>query len=194
MGFIHRSLPALNDIFIFLNDTVPMEEKASSVAQSSVFRKVFSALGVLFILATPFIAFKPDSFTQFGYAGIFIFNTISSGLVILPTLAQKFNSIFLVIVSALGNILNTSVNYFVGYSSTNILSKYKSIGKIKQLLQRFGLIAVYILAIVPLPLDVNGLMSGYIGIPYKKYILINFLGKLTIFSLVIFGFFSLFKR
>ena len=63
----------------------------------------------------------------------------------------------------------------------------------KKMVQKFGLIAVYILAIIPLPLDFNGLLSGYLGVSYKKYVFVNFLGKVTIFFLVAIGVFT-FKK
>ena len=65
--------------------------------------------------------------------------------------------------------------------------------KAKEWMKRFGLFFVYALAIIPLPLDVNGLLAGYLGVSYKKYIAVNFLGKLTIFSLVAFGIISFAK-
>jgi membrane protein YqaA with SNARE-associated domain len=171
-----------------------MHETAEEVVQSNSFRKSFTILGVFFILLTPFISLHPDTFVALSYPGVFIFNMLSSGLLILPALSQKLNIPLLVIASALGNIVNTSVNYFVGYTSNTLFSGHKNVMKVKYFLQRFGLYAVYFLAIAPFPLDINGLMSGYIGIPYKQYILVNFLGKLTLFLLVAGGFLLLFKH
>jgi membrane protein YqaA with SNARE-associated domain len=161
-----------------------MEEKAVNIVQTDVFRKMFTIIGIFFICTTPFISLNPDTFSEFSYLGVFIFNIVSSGLLILPALSAKFNIPLLITTSALGNVLNTSVNYFVGYSSTHIFSHNPLVIKAKKFIKRFGLLAVYILAIVPLPLDVNGLLSGYIGVPYKKYLLVNFLGKITIFFIV----------
>ena len=164
-----------------------MKEKAVHAAQSVFFRKLFSLLGILFILMTPFITLHPDTFTGFSYVGIAVFNMLSSGLVLLPTLIHKFNLIGLILVSAAGNIVNTSVNYFIGYSNNTLLADNTLVLKAKGFVERFRLPAVYFLAIVPLPLDVNGLISGYIGIPYEKYITVNFLGKVTVFMIVCVG-------
>lgn len=168
-----------------------MREKAQHLVQSKNFRRVFTGLGLLFVVLTYFISVSPQSFLKFGYPGIFVFNIVSSGLLILPIVTQKFNIFGVILASALGNIPNTSVNYLLGYSSNSMFSGNKLVNKLKELMKRFGLFAVYVLAIVPLPLDVNGLLSGYLGISYKRYILVNFLGKLTIFALTAFGVLSL---
>jgi membrane protein YqaA with SNARE-associated domain len=164
-----------------------VKEKAARVVKSGIFKKVFLVLGIIFIILTYFISIKPDAFLKYSYAGVFVFNLISSGLLLLPALTGKLNIFLLVFVSALGNLCNTSINYLVGNTSQNLFSNHPIIVTLKKWMERFGLLVVYALAIIPLPLDINGLLSGYVGIPYLRYILVNFLGKLTIFFLVVFG-------
>lgn len=159
--------------------------------KSSIFKWVFLSLGVLFVILTFFISITPDTFLKYGYFGVFIFNVVSSGLLIIPILVAKMNIFMIVLVSALGNIPNTSINYLVGNTSNHLFSHHPVVLKLKKLMEKFGLVVVYILAIVPLPLDVSGLLSGYVGIPYRQYILVNFLGKITVFALVAFGVISL---
>lgn len=168
-----------------------MKQKAAKLVSSNKFRTIFTIFGILFVVLTYFISIQPKSFLQFGYVGVFFFNVISSGLLLMPTLTPKMNIILLILVSSLGNIPNTSVNYLIGYSSKHLFSGNKYIGIAKTFISKFGLFAVYILAILPLPLDVNGLLSGYMGVPYKKYILVNFFGKVTIFLLVGLGIWTL---
>lgn len=169
------------------------KKKAGKVVKSGIFKKAFLVLGILFVILTFFISVTPDSFIKYGYAGVFVFNVVSSGLLIMPVLVKKLNIFLVILVSALGNIPNTSINYLVGNTSTNLFSHHPLVVKLKKLMERFGLAIVYILAIIPLPLDVNGLLSGYVGIPYKRYVLVNFLGKVTIFSLVVFGIINISK-
>ena len=102
----------------------------------------------------------------------------------MPIIVQKFNLYGVIFASALGNIVNTSINYFIGYASNSMFSGNAVVEKLKNVMKRYGLVAVYLLAVIPLPLDVNGLLAGYLGFSYKRYTLVNFLGKLTIFLLV----------
>jgi membrane protein YqaA with SNARE-associated domain len=149
-----------------------------------LFRKVLSGIALFFVVLTYFISVTPDSFIKFGYAGIFVFNALSSGLLLIPILLEKFNLYALIFVSALGNIPNTSINYLLGATSSSLFGNNPLIGKAKLLLRKFGLVVVYAFAVIPFPIDINGLLSGYVGIPYLQYIAVNFLGKLTIFLLV----------
>lgn len=163
------------------------KEKAGKFVRSEGFRRVFLILGVIFIILTFFISASPQTFLPYGYFGVFIFNVISSGLLIFPVLVGKLNMPLVILISAVGNIANTSVSYLIGNTSNHLFTKNRLIIKLKHWMERFGLIVVYILAIVPFPFDINALLSGYVGIPYKKYILVNFLGKITIFALVAWG-------
>jgi membrane protein YqaA with SNARE-associated domain len=160
-----------------------MQEKVKSAVATNTFQTGYKILGILFIILTYFISVSPDAFLKFGYLGVFLFNIVSSGLVIMPVLTEKFNVAGVIFFSALGNILNTSVNYFIGATSTTLFSGNQIVGKLKKFVDRFGLFAVFILAILPMPLDVNGLLSGYMGVDYKKYIAVNFLGKVVVFAL-----------
>jgi membrane protein YqaA with SNARE-associated domain len=164
-----------------------IKKKTAGIVKSKFFKVASIVLGILFIILTYFISISPDSFLQYGYAGVFVFNVISSGLLIMPVLVDKLNIFLVVLVSAFGNILSTSINYLVGNTSNHLFSKNPIVIMLKKWMERFDLFIVYILAIVPLPLDVNGLLSGYVGIPYKRYIFVNFLGKVTVFLLVAFG-------
>ncbi len=167
-----------------------MKEKVKATIARDSFQKIYKILGIIFIILTFFISASPKSFLKFGYLGIFVFNLISSGLVIIPIVAEKFNIIGIVFFSALGNIPNTSVNYFIGATSNTLFSGNVIAQKLKKFMDRFGLLAVLVLSIIPMPLDVNGLLSGYMGVEYKKYIAVNFLGKIIVFALVGLGYFS----
>lgn len=164
-----------------------MKENTLEIITSKKFQKIYKILGVLFIILTLFISITPDSFMMFGYLGIFVYNIVSSSLLIMPILVERFNIYLLVLVSALGNIPNTSINYFLGATSNTLFSRNKYVLMLKKFMNKFGLIAVYILAIVPIPVDINGLLSGYLGIPYRKFVLVSFLGKVTIFTLAAYG-------
>lgn len=162
-----------------------------AIILSQTFRYVLIVIGCVFVILTAFLSIKPDPFLKFGYVGVFIYNMIGSGLLLFPTVSQKLNLFLLIFFSALGNIANTSLNYVIGKNSTTVLAKVPYTDKAKTLLKHFGLLGVYILAILPLPVDVNGLLSGCLGLPYRSYIVVNFLGKVTIFLLVGFGILSL---
>lgn len=161
-----------------------MEKKeAAKVVKNPIFKKIFIGLGIIFIILTYFISITPDSFIAYGYFGVFLYNIFASSILIMPILVEKLNLFWVIIFSALGNIPNTSINYLVGATSKRLFSNNSIVLLLKKWMVKYGLIVVYIVAIIPLPIDVNGLMAGYIGISYKKYIIVNFLGRCTSFLL-----------
>ncbi|CAN5194122.1 hypothetical protein BH09PAT1_BH09PAT1_3100 [soil metagenome] len=168
-----------------------MEKKLEKGVRSPLFQHVYKVLGVLFIVVTYFVTVSPNSFIKFGYIGIVVFNILSSGLLILPVLLHKFNIVGVILASSLGNVVNTTVSYLLGASSTRLFSKNKLVGALKSLMKRYGLLAVFVIGVLPLPIDINGLLSGYLEISYKKYIVVNFLAKVTTFVLFALGILSL---
>lgn len=160
-------------------------------ASDKRFRRAYQVIGIIFVISTYFISLSPDSFLRFSYLGVLAFNAVSSGLIIMPLVVQKLNPALAVLASASGNMFNTSVNYFIGATSNTLFSGNPIVNKLKGFMKRFEWWAVLVLAITPLPLDVNGLLSGYLGIPFKKYLFVNFVGKVIIFSLIAVGVFSL---
>ena len=157
---------------------------------SKPFKVIFLILSILFLIATFFITVQPETFIGYGYLGIFVFNVISSGLLLMPALVSKFDLILLVLVSSLGNIPNTTINYLIGSSGKSFLVHLSWMTTVKRWMRKFETPLIYAFAIFPFPIDVNGLLCGYLGVSYKKYILINFLGKITIFLLVGLGIIS----
>lgn len=159
------------------------KKTAAKIVKSTAFKRIFLLLGILFIILTYFISVTPDSFLVYGYFGVFLYNIFATSVLIMPILVDRMDLSWVIFFSALGNIPNTSINYLVGSTSKRFFSSNAFILLLKKWMERYGLIIVYLIAIIPLPIDVNGLMAGYIGIPFKQYLLINFLGRATSFLL-----------
>lgn len=147
-------------------------------------KKTLTIVSIIFVIGTYFIAISPESFLKLGYVGVFIFNVLSSGLLLVPILVEKMNLPGVVIASSLGNIPNTSINYVLGQNTKSLVAKIPFVPKLEHLVERFGLYIVFVFAMIPFPIDINALLSGHLGIPYRRYILVNFLGKILLFTLV----------
>ncbi len=160
------------------------KKSAAQVVKSPVFKLIASVFGIIFLILTFFITLAPDTFSGYGYLGIFLFNIFNTSILIMPILLERFDLWGIVFFSALGNIPNTSVNYLVGDTSKRLFPHNSVITLLKKWMhKKYGLIVVYLIAIIPLPIDINGLLAGYVGIPFKWYILVNFLGRATSFLL-----------
>jgi membrane protein YqaA with SNARE-associated domain len=161
-----------------------MEKKTvAMIVKSTIFQRIFFAFAIFFIVLTYFISVTPDSFLVYGYFGVFLYNIFSTSLLIMPILVDRMDLFGIIFFSALGNVPNTSINYLVGNTSKNLYAHNKYATLLKHWMRKYGVIVVYLVAIVPLPVDINGLLAGYVGIPFKKYIVVNFLGRATSFLL-----------
>jgi membrane protein YqaA with SNARE-associated domain len=161
-----------------------VKQKLKPILQSPIFIWTFRVVSAFFIVATFFLFTSPDRFIQYGYPGVFVLNILGSGLVVMPVLATKMNLVLLVLACALGNIINTSINYGLGFTSTKLFAGVKPVNTMKRWLRKYETVSMYVLSMAPFPVDINAMLSGYIQIPYPKYLLVNFLGKVTIFTLL----------
>lgn len=162
-------------------------DSLTKIVQSTTFKRIAVLLSIFLIGCTFFIAVQPDSFIRLGYFGVFIYNILGSGIFIIPVLSTKLNIFWLIFFSSLGNVINTSVAYILGHSTHSLFPKVELIAKIKKFMRHYHLIGLYIVTIIPFPIDIAGLLSGYLQIPYPLYVLINFLGKSTLFALIALG-------
>jgi len=154
---------------------------------SKTFKRVTFVLGILFLVLTVFISFKQESFLRFGYLGIFAFNLFGPGTLLIFSLANHFNIYGLAFVSAIGMAFNDSVAWIIGNSGTAVIEKSRKLKTIEKTVQKYGVLALFIWSIIPFPYDLVGFVAGYLGLPYKKYILPTFLGKFIRIILLGFG-------
>lgn len=124
-----------------------------------------------------FIGLKPEPFLRFGYLGIFGFNLFGPGTLLIFSLAKHFNVYGLAFVSAIGMAFNDSIAWIIGNSGTAVIEKSRKLKTIEKTVQRYGVLALFIWSIIPFPYDLVGFVAGYLGLPYKKYIVPTFLGK-----------------
>lgn len=67
-----------------------MREKIIAEIATERFQNIYKIIGILFIGVTFFIFVAPDAFLKFRYAGVMVFNMISSGMVVIPVLVKNW--------------------------------------------------------------------------------------------------------
>jgi len=164
-----------------------------NLVQSKIFKKITFFLGIVFLIGTAFIAFKPEPFLNYGYLGVFIFNLFGAGTLLALSLVKHFNIYGLAFVSALGMAFNDSVAWIIGNSGTAVIKKGDRFKAIEKTVQKYGVFALFIWSLIPFPYDLVGFVAGYLGLSYKKYIVPTFLGKFIRLVLLGLGVASLWK-
>lgn len=157
---------------------------------------------VLLSAVSFWISYKFKDFQGFGYFGVFLVNLFGSATIIFPVpsfaatiaVGAVSSPILTAIFSSLGSTLGELTGYFVGKGGGEISQDNSKIEKVKKWMDKYGLWAVFILAIIPNPLfDVAGIVSGISNIPLKKYLFVVFTGKLIKFTILAYTGFGFLK-
>ncbi|MBU1120138.1 VTT domain-containing protein [Patescibacteria group bacterium] len=125
---------------------------------------------------------------QFGYIGIFLLMFLGNATVLVPVpilaplnilLGGIFSSpLLLGLTVGVASSLGELVGYLAGYSGSGIVKSSKVYKKIELQVEKYGLWAIFFLALIPNPLfDVAGLAAGALGIKWWKFLIAVTAGK-----------------
>jgi len=131
-----------------------------------------------------------------GYWGVFLVNLISSAAVVIPvpglfavcagaTSELGFNFGLLALAGAAGSTIGEVTGYLAGYGSQSVVQKSRYYPRIHRWVVRRGGFALFILAVLPIPLfDIGGIAAGSLGYPISRFFLWVGLGKLIKFLII----------
>ncbi len=172
-------------------------------SREQVRRKVIPLLVVLLVIAISVSLFfygrNPELVAElkgYGYLGAFLISLIGNASVLLPGIVLPLLSglgVFLyptaglagpVIVGLAGGAgaaIGEIVGYTAGYSGQAIIQKQKTYARLESEVKKWGAIAIFIFALVPLFFDLVGLAAGALRFPLWKFILICWLGRTLLY-------------
>jgi membrane protein YqaA with SNARE-associated domain len=123
---------------------------------------------------------------QYGYAAVFLVGLISNATLILPVpglavssvLGSVFNPWIVGLVAGAGQALGELTGYMAGYSGQSWLAEHPRYRWLVLRTQRYGVVAIFLLALLPNPLfDVAGMAAGALRLPVWKFLLSCAAGK-----------------
>lgn len=124
---------------------------------------------------------------KFGYLGIFLISFIGAGSILFPipytivTLAAAplFNPILLALATSLGAAAGEFTSYMVGYLSRKAVSKKyeRRLNTLHKIFKKFGVVAIFIFALTPLPDDLIFIPLGLLRYSIRKALVAAFIGK-----------------
>jgi membrane protein YqaA with SNARE-associated domain len=127
---------------------------------------------------------------KLGYLGVFLISLLGNATTLLPLPGLAF--IFLLsgalpspalvaFAAALGAALGETTGYLAGYAGSGIISNTKVYQKIHARIEKYGAWAIFAIASIPNPLfDLAGIAAGGLKIPWIKFFVATFLGKLIV--------------
>ncbi len=160
------------------------KEKWVRIFSSRDFKRIVFIFGIVFLFLTALISVKPEPFLKFGYIGVFVFNLFGPGTLLIPSLSKYMNIFLLAFASSAGMSLNDSLSWYIGKFGHEIIPHSKKAEKIEKGVRKHGFPALFLWSLIPIPYDIIGLIAGYIGFSYKRFIIPTFLGKFTRFILL----------
>jgi len=80
-----------------------------------------------------------------------------------------------------GAALGEIVGYMAGYSGRGIIENRKLYDRLSAWVRRWGTIAIFIFALVPLFFDLVGLAAGALRFPLWKFILVCWVGRTVLY-------------
>ena len=171
-------------------------------------KKLIPLLTLLFVIAITvgiFLVYvrHPERLTEFKdyvYWGAFLISLIGNAAVILaapvlPILATigvvlypdtgPVGPIIVGLVGGAGAAIGEMTGYMLGYSGRGIIGRVKLYNRLVEWLRRWGALAIFILAIVPLFFDLVGIVAGVLRFPIRKFLLACWLGRTILYVSIV---------
>jgi len=166
-------------------------------------KRIIPLLTLLLVIAITVVLLyywrKPEIVAElksYGYLGAFLISLIGNGTVLLPGIVLPILSglgvvlyqtgglvspVIVGLVGGAGAAIGEIVGYMAGYGGRGIVENNKLYQRLVGWVRRWGAIAIFIFALVPLFFDLVGLAAGALRFPLWKFILICWLGRTILY-------------
>ena len=162
---------------------------------------ILGLLLVIGIVVGVFFCFRSyperiEALEGYGYLGVFLISLLLNATIVLPagnflvlaTMGAVLPSATLVgLVGGLGAAVGELTGYAAGYSGQAIISRQRVYTRLKGWVQRWGMLAIFILSIVPLVFDLAGIAAGVIRFPLWKFFIACWLGRTILYLVIAWG-------
>jgi len=156
---------------------------------------LLGALAIFVIVG--WLHFKyPDffkSFERYGYLGVFVVSLILNATVIVPVSAMAIIASmggampfpFLVgVIGGIGAAIGEMTGYVAGRAGRDLLAKNKIYIRVERWVQRWGMVAVFVLSIFPFLFDIVGIIAGATRMPFWKFFIACLFGRMILYVAV----------
>ncbi|MFB0559064.1 MAG: VTT domain-containing protein [Dehalococcoidales bacterium] len=170
-------------------------------------KRIIPLLTLILVIVITVVLFfygrKPEIVAElkgFGYLGAFLISLIGNGTVLLPGIVLPILSglgivfyqadglvspVIVGLAGGAGAAIGEIVGYMAGYAGRGIVENNKLYQRLVGWVRRWGAIAIFIFALVPLFFDLVGLAAGVLRFPLWKFILVCWLGRTILYVVFI---------
>lgn len=159
------------------------------------------AIAIVIFISVCLYAFGRDpervnQLKNYGYLGAFLISLIGNASILLPGIALSAltglgvllysgagiaGPVLVGIAGGAGAALGEIVGYMAGYSGRGIIENRKLYDRLSGWVGRWGSIAIFVFALIPLFFDLVGLAAGALRFPLWKFILICWVGRTVLY-------------
>jgi membrane protein YqaA with SNARE-associated domain len=130
------------------------------------------------------------------YLGVFLISVILNATIVLPagnflvvaTMGAVLPSATLVgLAGGIGAAIGELTGYAAGYSGQAIVSRQRVYTRLKGWLERWGMLTIFVLSIVPLVFDLVGIAAGVLRFPLWKFFIACWVGRTILYLVIAWG-------
>ena len=148
--------------------------------QKDFLRGVSGFIAIVFLILPIFFVKDVEYIKGIGYFGYFLSSYIGGAVYVLPFIVKTLNPFALLLIGTFGNVADEFFGWYAGKLSKELDRKTKFHRRIQSFVETRGVLAIFILGVLPLPqifYTVSAFASGHYKISLKRYFVANFLGK-----------------
>jgi len=130
---------------------------------------------------------------NYGYLGIFLISLILNATIIFPvgnviviaTLGAALPSAPLVgLIGGVGAAIGEMTGYMAGYTGRTIVQRQKTYIRLERWVKKWGVLAVFVLSVVPFFFDLAGIAAGALRLPVWKFWIACWLGRTILYVII----------
>jgi membrane protein YqaA with SNARE-associated domain len=137
-----------------------------------------------------------EALKGYGYLGAFLISLLLNATIVLPAgnflvlaaLGAVLPSATLVgLAGGLGAAIGELTGYMAGYSGQAIVSRQRVYNRVKGWVEKWGMLTIFIISIVPFVFDLAGIAAGVVRFPLWKFFLACWLGRTILYLFIAWG-------
>jgi membrane protein YqaA with SNARE-associated domain len=139
---------------------------------------------------------RVEALEGYGYLGVFIISVLLNATIVLPagnflvlaTMGAVLPSATLVgLAGGIGAAIGELTGYAAGYSGQAIVSRQRVYIRLKGWVERWGMLTIFVLSVVPFVFDLAGIAAGVIRFPLWKFFIACWLGRTILYLIIAWG-------
>lgn len=137
-----------------------------------------------------------EALAGYGYLGVFLVSLLLNATIVLPagnflvlaTMGAVLPSATLVgLAGGIGAAIGELTGYAAGYSGQAIVTRQRVYTWLKGWVERWGMLTIFVLSVVPFVFDLAGIAAGVIRFPLWKFFIACWLGRTILYLVIAWG-------